>query len=144
MVYDDEASCDSISRFVKKNDKISVLHQSKGVENAIRDFAKYTFDLVIIDISVPKEADIKLLKWIRGENINAGVIFVTRESSVDYVRRVFGYGVCDYIIKPFLFKRFGEAVDRAASKRSYLEQLQIHESERDRSSSCAYGRFRTG
>ena len=67
-------------------------------------------DLILLDVYLPKENGIDLLKWIREQEIDIDIILITADKSIKRVQEAFRYGVLDYLIKPFSFKRFKEAL----------------------------------
>lgn len=121
--------CDSIpSRNIIKDsinriDGFSSLSVAINVESAVQNLKKFTFDVVILDINLPKDANMSLLKWIRAKDVNVGVVFICSENTMDFVRQAFGYGVCDYLIRPFSNERLQEAITRAIGRRAYLSEF---------------------
>ena len=67
-------------------------------------------DLILLDVYLPKENGIDLLKWIRTQEIDIDIILITADKSIKRIQEAFRYGVVDYLIKPFSFKRFKEAL----------------------------------
>ncbi len=62
-----------------------------------------TYDLVILDIMMPKINGLEFLKIIREKGIDSPVLFLTaRDSSEDIVLGL-DSGANDYIVKPFVF-----------------------------------------
>ncbi|MDZ7542753.1 response regulator, partial [Clostridium perfringens] len=57
-----------------------------------------------------KENGIDLLKWIRAQEIDIDIILITADKSIERIQEAFRYGVVDYLIKPFDFDRFKEAL----------------------------------
>lgn len=67
-------------------------------------------DIVFLDINLGGMSGIELLET---SAINAQVIFTTAHS--DYAIKAYDLKVADYLLKPFTFARFVQAVDRATS-----------------------------
>jgi two-component system CitB family response regulator len=123
VVSDIASSKNKKLHFMKKMSEFSYIGSASNVEQAVVKLKKFSYDLVVVDISASKEANMSLLKWIRTAKINIGVILMSSENSANYIREAFGYGVCDFIIKPCSYKRFREAAIRAVGKREYLSQF---------------------
>jgi len=62
-----------------------------------------TYDLVILDYSLPKMNGAQVLKEIRSENKHLPVIILTVKSELSDKKELFELGADDYITKPFLF-----------------------------------------
>ncbi len=67
-------------------------------------------DLILLDVYLPNENGIDFLKWIRSQALDADVILITADKSMERIQQAFRYGVVDYLIKPFRFERFREAL----------------------------------
>ena len=76
-------------------------------------------DLVILDEYMPIISGIELLRKMAAENIRCAVIMVTAATEVQVVNEALRRGIVDYLIKPFSFQRFQEAI------RKYLSQLNL-------------------
>lgn len=100
LVVEDEFSLADIIATKLKNEKYNVdiaLDGLDGLDKVLSDI----YDLVILDIMLPKIDGIKILKEIRENNINTKVIMLTAKSSLDDKLIGFEKGANDYITKPF-------------------------------------------
>ena len=59
------------------------------------------FDLIVLDLVMPKIDGITLLEEMNKENINKNVIVLTSYNSSDIIRKVSEQGVNYYLLKPF-------------------------------------------
>ena len=64
---------------------------------------------------------IELLRKMAAEKINSAVIMVTAATEVQVVDEALRLGVVDYLIKPFSFQRFQEAIRKYLSQRNLLK-----------------------
>ena len=83
-----------------KNQKYQVdisLDGQDGLYNALSDI----YDLIILDIMLPKMSGVELLKEIKKNNIKSKVIMLTAKSTLDDKLDCFQKGVNDYVTKPF-------------------------------------------
>lgn len=78
-------------------------------------------DLAIVDIYMPGMNGIELLRWIRGDHRNLSVIMVTAATEIQTVAEALQLGIVDYLIKPFSFARFQEAVQKYLRKENVLK-----------------------
>lgn len=78
-------------------------------------------DLAIVDIYMPGMNGIELLRWIRGDHRSLSVIMVTAATEIQTVAEALQLGIVDYLIKPFSFARFQEAVQKYLRKEDVLK-----------------------
>ena len=100
LVVEDEYSlADLISTRLKK-EKYTVdvsLDGEEGLYNALTDI----YDLIVLDIMLPKVNGIEILKEIRKNNIKSKVIMLTAKSELDDKLLGLNNGANDYVTKPF-------------------------------------------
>lgn len=80
------------------------------IEETKKAISKEVPDLLLLDIFFIKGQGIELLKWLRFQEIDADVIFITADKSTESISEALRYGAIDYLIKPFRFERFEEAL----------------------------------
>ena len=61
-----------------------------------------------------------ILKAIREKNFFTDVIMITAANSTNEIKRAFAYGVVDYLVKPFEFERFKEAINKYKARKKVL------------------------
>ena len=79
-------------------------------------------DLILLDVYLPKKNGIDILKSLRYKKYLTDVIMITAANSVEEVKRAFAYGVTDYLVKPFEFERFEEAINKYKQKNNLLNK----------------------
>lgn len=100
LVVEDEFNLADMIAIKLRKEKYNVdvsLDGEDGLDNALSD----VYDLVILDIMLPKINGIEILKEIRNNNIDTKVIMLTAKSSLDDKLVGFENGANDYITKPF-------------------------------------------
>jgi two-component system, OmpR family, response regulator len=73
-------------------------------DDAISAIYESNFDLLLLDVNVPKKNGFDVLKEIRSQNNNIPAIFTTSLNSMDSLEEGFLSGCDDYIRKPFELK----------------------------------------
>lgn len=68
-----------------------------GLENALTNI----YDLIILDIMLPKINGIEILKQLRKEKIKSKIIMLTAKSQLEDKLDGLNNGANDYITKPF-------------------------------------------
>ncbi len=60
-----------------------------------------TYDLVVLDLGLPKINGLELLKWLRGQNLGVAVLVLTARDTVRDRITGLDAGADDYLVKPF-------------------------------------------
>lgn len=63
-----------------------------------------TFDLLLLDVNVPKKNGFELLRCAREHGVQAPALFLTTRDGLDDVEKGFLSGADDYVRKPFALK----------------------------------------
>ncbi|TSD63778.1 response regulator transcription factor [Inquilinus sp. KBS0705] len=91
----------------------------KDGEEGLRAFTKNSYDLLILDVMMPKKDGFTLGKDIRKINANVPIIFATAKGMIEDKTQAFNLGGDDYITKPFrieeLLLRINALLKRADS-----------------------------
>lgn len=69
-------------------------------------------DLVLLDVFLPDGSGLDLLKWIRSEEIELDVMLITADTRGMTLEQTRRYGIVDYLVKPFRYERFEEALNQ--------------------------------
>lgn len=70
-------------------------------EEAITATSRHLYDIIVLDIMMPKKDGLTALKEMRVNQVFTPVILLTAKSQTDDVQKGFEFGADDYIIKPF-------------------------------------------
>mgnify|MGYP004620263285 FL=1 len=100
LIIEDEFNlADVISSRLKKENYIidNSYDGETGLENALTNI----YDLIILDIMLPKINGIEILKQIRKEKIKSKIIMLTAKSQLEDKLEGLNNGANDYITKPF-------------------------------------------
>ena len=100
LIVEDEFKIAGViaSRLRKENYIVDVFgNGEEGLDNALTNI----YDLIILDVMLPKVDGFKILEEIRREKINAKVIMLTAKSMIEDKLTGFNNGANDYLTKPF-------------------------------------------
>ncbi|MBU3114204.1 response regulator [Clostridium lacusfryxellense] len=123
IVEDDPMVREINEKFLKKVDGF-ILHNSvNSIEKAKDVILEGNLDLVLLDVFFPLGKGTDLLKWIRQENLKCDVILITADRNTETVEEAFRYGAVDYLVKPFIFNRFKEALLQFKSRKNSFENV---------------------
>ena len=123
LIVEDEFKIADViaSRLRKENYIVDVFDNGEaGLNNALTNI----YDLIILDVMLPKVDGFKILEEIRREKINAKVIMLTAKSMIEDKLMGFNSGANDYLTKPFGVMEFVSRI-RALLRRFSSKKKQI-------------------
>jgi DNA-binding response OmpR family regulator len=102
----------------------------KDGEEGLKAFTKQNFDLLILDVMMPKKDGFTLGKEIRKFNTQVPIIFATAKGMIEDKTQAFNLGGDDYITKPFrieeLLLRINALLKRVNNSEKSEEEKQTH------------------
>ena len=98
LVLEDDAALSKALCIKLKNDGYETIAVENG-EDAISEINKRKFDLVIIDLVIPRIDGFGVLKYLRGKDTLVPVFVVSNLSQKEDIDRVFDMGANKYFIK---------------------------------------------
>ena len=99
VIEDEEAIADALIHMLIKNKYLAdaCYDGESGLDNALTGI----YDLIILDIMLPKINGLDVLKQIRNQHIKCPVILLTAKDEISDKVTGLDYGADDYITKPF-------------------------------------------
>ncbi|PLS35167.1 response regulator [Carnobacterium maltaromaticum] len=111
IVKDDPMVLSINQRYLQKIPNFMVAGTADSYEQAIQLTSQYFYDLILVDIHLKSGNGLDLLKTWRKREYPAEIIMITAASQQEALRISKHYGVTDYILKPFQFKRFKQSIE---------------------------------
>ncbi|MEG2873592.1 response regulator [Carnobacterium sp.] len=111
IVEDDPMVLSINQRYLQKIPNFMVVGTADSYEQAIQLTSQYFYDLILVDIHLKSGNGLDLLKTWRKREYPAEIIMITAASQQEALRISKHYGVTDYILKPFQFKRFKQSIE---------------------------------
>lgn len=99
LLEDDPILSDILTHHLKESG-FEVVHVEDG-ESAIDEAYDSKFDLMILDINVPKKSGLEVVRTLRESNNTTPTIIVTAYHDTAHMKNGFESGCDDYIKKPF-------------------------------------------
>lgn len=85
-----------------------------GIVHNVKDgmdfIDKTRVDLMLLDVYMPGRNGLELLRYIRENDLEVDVILITAASDTEKIQAALRLGAVDYLIKPFKFERFQQAL----------------------------------
>jgi DNA-binding NtrC family response regulator len=120
VVDDEEIVVKSCLRILGEGD-----YEAEGVESgeeALRRIEARPYDVVILDIMMPKVDGLEVLRRVKESHPDIDVIMVTGLSQIDTAVRSMKLGAFDYLPKPFDPDELKVVVGRALERRRLLQE----------------------
>jgi two-component system, OmpR family, response regulator len=114
IAEDDQVLADGLLRTLRKGG-YAVDHVASGTE-ADAALSDHEFDLVILDLGLPKLSGLEVLRKLRGRGSSLPVLILTAADSVEQRVKGLDLGADDYMAKPFALAEL-EARVRALTRR---------------------------
>lgn len=99
LVEDEESLAELVAQRLKK-ERYTVDVRNDG-ESGLYDALTGIYDLILLDIMLPKKDGIEILREIRAEGITSKVIMLTAKGELEDKLKGFSEGANDYVPKPF-------------------------------------------
>ena len=125
LVEDDESIREMVEKYLRM-EGFNITSASNG-EEAVQKYLNTSFDLMILDIMMPKLDGLEVLKIIREKSALPILIMSAKDSDIDKAVGL-GLGADDYIAKPFsmleLSARVKASIRRATTYSNQVEAKQ--------------------
>lgn len=123
VIVEDDLMVASINRqYLTQIHNINVKAVFHNGKEAWEYLSKETADLIILDEYMPGMTGMELLTGIRAAGLPFDVIMVTAANDSAHLDQAMRLGVLDYLVKPFSYQRFQDAVSKYLSKRQLLQE----------------------
>src|SRR4029077_7013635 len=117
LLVDDEQSIQTLLSYPLRKDGYQVTSAEDGQE-ALQRFAEARFDLVILDLMLPKLDGVEVCRQLRSRSQVPIIMLTAKGSETDKVAGL-EVGADDYITKPFSMREFRSRI-KAALRRSRM------------------------
>ncbi|MCP3889508.1 MAG: response regulator [Desulfobulbaceae bacterium] len=133
LIVEDDVKIAEIQRiFTEKIKNYSVIGIAHTITEAKEIVPVLEPDLVLLDIFFPDGNGIDLLWEIRATKKKTDVILITAAKEVEFFEEGLRGGVFDYILKPLIFTRFADTLEKYRIHRENLDKInQISQTEVD-------------
>jgi len=126
LLVDDEQPIQTLLSFPLQKDGYEVVRANDGRE-ALQRFGEGPFDLVVLDVMMPKLDGLEVCKRMRARSTVPIIMLTAKAEEIDKVLGL-ELGADDYITKPFSLREFRSRV-RAALRRAGMARTESLEEE---------------
>ena len=111
IVEDDPMVAMLNRRYTEKDPRFRVCRECPDGRAALEYLRAHPADLVILDMYMPQMDGLDVLRQLRAAGVSTDVIMITAASDTATVEAAMRLGVVDYLVKPFVYERFQQALD---------------------------------
>ena len=97
VVDDDQGILDSFDAMLGDDYRLFMVDNGS---DALELLSKQNFDLLFLDIKIPRPNGLEVLRWIRERGISTKVVIVTALAQEHYEEMAQQYGIYGYLRKP--------------------------------------------
>ncbi|KMJ58749.1 transcriptional regulator [Bacillus sp. LL01] len=101
---------------------VDIVHTPDAAQEVLQN---KEVDLILLDNFMPGQTGLELLRNLRVIQARTDVIFITAASDAQTIQSALNYGAFDYLIKPFEFDRFKQALLRYKEKWTLLSEQKV-------------------
>jgi response regulator of citrate/malate metabolism len=121
IVEDDPMVMQINERFLNKVKGFEHVGSANDLDRAKEMVLDLKPELVLLDIFFSIGRGVDIIQWLREKNLDVDVIFITADRNPKTIERAFRFGAVDYLVKPFQFERFEEALTKYRRQRRLIE-----------------------
>ena len=121
IVEDDRMVAAINAQFAEKTPGVQVVATFHNGRDALAFLEQTSVDLLLLDLYMPEMSGVELLTELRRKGCNADAIFITAANDAPHIQDALRLGAVDYLIKPFRYERFEEALDKVVVRRKVIE-----------------------
>lgn len=126
MIDDNVQLIEAVKEYFKSSKFIEIVASANDGLDGIEKIEKVNYDVIILDLIMPKKDGLYVLEEMKKRNINKKVIVATSYNTAEVIREVSDYGVNYYILKPFDFDDLEKRILDCGNKKKDSKNIDLH------------------
>ena len=127
LLVDDHAIFrEGLKKIIENTTGMEVSGEADNGEEALQQINSQKFDLVILDISLPGQSGLEVLKDIKRNFLKLPVLILSMHSEEQYARRLLKAGASGYLKKDSAFDQLVSAIRTIDSGKKYISPVVAH------------------
>ena len=123
VIVEDDLMVASINQqFALKTPGVNVIATFHNGKDALAFLNKTKVDLLLLDFYMPEITGLELLAKLRNEGNDVDVIMITAANDAVHINEALHLGIVDYLVKPFKYERFSEAMDKYMLRKTVMKK----------------------
>lgn len=112
IVDDEKKERDGITKLIRRYGFQLKVSQASNGEEALEEFEKKSFDILLTDIRMPFMDGIELIKEVQKRGYNPICVIYSAYGEFEYAQNAISLGVREYLLKPIRLEAFKELFDK--------------------------------
>lgn len=122
IIVEDDPMVASINRqYLQTNTLLKVIGEFRNGSDALTCLKEHPADLAIMDYYMPIMDGQQFIRSCHEQQIRLDFIMITAANSAKEIEEILQLGVIDYLVKPFTFERFQNAVQKYINYKELLK-----------------------
>ncbi|MGK9049442.1 response regulator [Stutzerimonas chloritidismutans] len=109
--------------YLARLEGVELVGQCESVPAALELLEREAVDLLLLDVYLRNRSGLEVLRHLRAQDRNTDAVLITAASEIETVRAAQRLGARGYLVKPFSFERFRDAVEACRRAREALSRL---------------------
>ena len=111
IIVEDDTMVTAINlKYTQMNPKLKVVGQFTNGKDALEFLETHDADLAIVDLYMPVMNGVDFMQELRNRKHPIDIIVVTAANDAEHIRQLLSLGVIEYLIKPYEYDRFNQAL----------------------------------
>ena len=128
LIADDSQEMrETLKTLLTFSETLKVVGEASNGEEAVEKVAEIQPDLVLMDINMPVMDGLKATEAIAIKSPQTGVIIISVQEEVEYMRRAMSAGAREYLVKPFdsdeLFRTINNVIEKEMIRRNSTPEV---------------------
>lgn len=117
LIEDEKELSNSISEYLQKENYLC--EAVMNFERAVEKINLYHYDCIIVDISLPDGSGLNLIRELKANRSETGIIIISAKNSLDDKVAGLEIGADDYLTKPFHLPELNARIKSIVRRRSF-------------------------
>ena len=126
LIIEDEYSLADAVAETLKSEKFNVCIKTNG-EDGEDEALTENYDLILLDVMLPKKNGFEILRYLRQEKIKTPIIMLTAKSEMDDKLNGLEHGADDYITKPFSMRELMARIKAVLKRTNNIDNTDVLE-----------------
>src|SRR6201996_1262226 len=123
IIEDEKGLRESIEEYFTEAGNIC--ETASNYQEAMGKVSMYSYDCILLDITLPGGSGIEILKNLKKDNNTDGVLIISAKNSLDDRLEGLDLGADDYLVKPFHLSELKSRVTAIIRRKSYNGSNQL-------------------